>query len=101
MLLRNDSGTFRGFNNVLSTQQKMTWFDTLRGRSAFHPLPPYYYYGTGGLAYGSMEEMANVNFVHRWIRDVQYPSTKSLTHNGWTAGAGVEWAFKQNWVSED
>lgn len=86
------------FSNVLSTQQKSTWFGTLRGRLGFAPTAaPILLYGTGGLAYGSMKEMANVDFISGGYGDEQYPYRVSSTQTGWTAGGGIEWAPKQNW----
>lgn len=85
------------FSNVLSTQQKSTWFGTLRGRLGFSPIAPILLYGTGGLAYGSMEDMANVDFISGGYGDEQYPSSVSVKQTGWTAGGGVEWAPKKNW----
>lgn len=85
------------FNDVLSTQQKSTWFGTLRGRLGFSPMPLVLLYGTGGLAYGSIEKKANTNFIPGGYGDEQYPYSKTLTRTGWTAGGGAEWAPKQNW----
>lgn len=85
------------FNKALLTHQKSTWFGTLRGRLGFSPTAPILLYGTGGLAYGSMKEMANVNFIPGGYGDEQYPFSQSLTRTGWTAGGGIEWVPKQNW----
>lgn len=85
------------FSNVLSTQQKSTWFGTLRGRLGFSPMASLLLYGTGGLAYGSMNVMANTNFIPGGYGDEQYPSSRSVIRTGWAAGGGVEWAPKQNW----
>ncbi|MFZ2315039.1 MAG: outer membrane protein [Gammaproteobacteria bacterium] len=85
------------FNNALSAQQKVQWFGTLRGRLGFSPTNSLLIYGTGGLAYGSMKEMADVDYVPGGYGDGQYPLTRSFTRIGWTAGGGIEWAIKQNW----
>lgn len=85
------------FNNVFSVQQKVQWFGTLRGRLGFSPANSLLIYGTGGLAYGLMKEMANVNFVSGGYGDGQYPFNRSFTRMGWTAGGGIEWAIKKNW----
>lgn len=85
------------FNNVLSTEQKLTWFGTLRGRLGFSPTSSILLFGTGGLAYGSMDDRANVNFIPGGYGDEQYPISNILTRTGWTAGGGIEWAPKQNW----
>ncbi|PWY57664.1 hypothetical protein DGG96_00785 [Legionella qingyii] len=85
------------FNNALSTQHKSTWFGTLRGRLGFSPTAQILLYGTGGLAYGSVKEQANVNFIPGGYGDEQYPFSKTLTRAGWTVGGGAEWVLKQNW----
>jgi outer membrane immunogenic protein len=88
---------FAVYTNVLSTQQQVRWFGTLRGRLGFLSTDSILIYGTGGLAYGSMKEMANVNFVPGGYGDGQYPFSKSFTQIGWVAGGGIEWAAMQNW----
>lgn len=85
------------FNNVLSTRQKLNWFGTFRGRIGFSPVASCFLYGTGGLAYGSMDLSANTNFIPGGYGDEEYPATQSLTRTGWTAGGGIEWALRQNW----
>ncbi|MFA6304061.1 MAG: outer membrane protein [Legionella sp.] len=88
---------FEVFNNILSTQQETNWFGTLRGRLGYTPTDFIFLYGTGGLAYGSIKEMANVNFIPGNYGTSQYPSSVSATQTGWTAGGGVEWAPRQMW----
>jgi len=85
------------FNNVLSTRQKLTWFGSLRGRLGMSPISNVLLYGTGGLAYGSMNERANTNFIPGGFGNEQYPSSLRSTRAGWTAGGGAEWAPRQNW----
>lgn len=85
------------FNNVLSAQQQVRWVGSLRGRIGYSPIHPLLIYGTGGLVYGSMKEMADVNFIPGGYGDGEYPIAKSLTRIGWTAGCGMEWTFTQNW----
>lgn len=85
------------FSNALSTQRKSTWFGTLRGRLGFLATTSILLYGTGGLAYGSIKEIANINFIPGGYGDEQYPYSTSSTRTGWTAGGGVEWAPTQKW----
>ncbi len=89
-----DAGTnFRIFNNVESSEQKMTWFGTLRPRLGFLPTTSVFIYATGGLTYGNMKEAANLHFES----GKQYPASKSTTQAGWTAGGGIEWAPQHPW----
>lgn len=66
---------------------KDTWLGTLRGRIgyAYDRWLPYF---TGGLAYGNAY--------------IQGPSggSQSKTKSGWTAGAGVEYAFAGPWSAK-
>jgi outer membrane immunogenic protein len=65
---------------------KDTWLGTLRGRVgySFDRLLPYL---TGGLAYGNMNMETGVGSVSR-------------TKAGWTAGAGLEYAFAGYWSTK-
>jgi outer membrane immunogenic protein len=87
--------------DVLSSEQKLSWFGTVRGRLGVTVTPELLLYGTGGLAYGRVDASAN------WIRpfevenrDVQAPASVSKTKIGWTAGAGAEWMFARNWSAK-
>lgn len=93
----NDVEHLTVFNNVLSTQQKSTWFGSLRGRLGFSPISSFLLYGAGGLAYGSMQVSANTNFIPGGYGNEEYPAALSLTLPGWAAGGGLEWALKKNW----
>ena len=85
------------FNNVLSTNQKSTWFGTLRPRLGFLATPTILLFGTGGLAYGNLSGSANTDFVTGGFGIDTYPGTSNVTKVGWTAGGGVEWAPAQQW----
>jgi len=66
------------------TSSREHWFGTVRGRLGITPFSPnILIYGTGGFAYG---EVNNFGFVN--------------TKTGWTAGGGVEWAFLPNWSAK-
>jgi len=53
-------------------------------------------YATGGLAYGHAQ--LNTNLVSPF--PFTFPASASVTRVGWTAGAGVEWAFAGNWSAK-
>ena len=78
----------------LSSEPKLSWFGTLRGRLGVTVTPELLLYGTGGLAYGHVDASAT------WGRDVFAPASVSKTKVGWTAGAGAEWMFAHNWSAK-
>ena len=91
----------------------MQWFGTLRARLGFLPTNTLLLYATGGLAYGKVDESANVglapglsnstgNFGFTYACGGIYGSStcfagsNSRTSAGWTAGAGAEYEFIRN-----
>src|SRR5437868_8320095 len=62
------------------------WFGTVRGRVGF-ALNNIMFYGTGGLAFGE-------------LRGETFGLSESHTNVGWTAGAGAEFGFAQNWSAK-
>jgi outer membrane immunogenic protein len=66
---------------------KETWISTVRGRVGY-AMDRWLPYVTGGLAYGNMY--------------MQGPAggSENKTKAGWTAGAGVEWAFNGPWSTK-
>jgi outer membrane immunogenic protein len=81
---------------ALSTDHKLSWFGTVRGRLGFTVSPSVLLYGTGGLAYGDVE--ANSNAIFNGVDS--FPANVSITKTGWAAGAGAEWMFTQNWSAK-
>jgi outer membrane immunogenic protein len=63
------------------------WLATVRGRAGY-AWDRVLFYGTGGAAFGSVQAAAT-----------GLPFATS-TQTGWTAGAGVEWAFLPNWTAK-
>jgi outer membrane immunogenic protein len=83
----NDANGSTGncFSFACTTQGE--WLATVRGRAGF-AWDRVLFYGTGGAAFGSVQASAT-----------GLPTTTS-TQTGWTAGAGVEWAFLPNWTAK-
>jgi outer membrane immunogenic protein len=79
-----------------SSDQKLSWFGTLRGRLGVTVKPDLLLYATGGLAYGHVDASANTFF----FTAAQFPASVGLTRAGWTAGAGAEWMFARNWSAK-
>ena len=82
---------------AIAFQEKFEWFGTLRGRVGYAVgyegrwLP----YITGGLAYGQNNINGGGN-----IGAVGLAFTGTTTQAGWTAGAGLEWAFGGEWSAK-
>ncbi len=79
---------------VLSTQESINWFGTVRPRLGYTVQPNVLIYATGGLAYGDASYSAN----HDFQRGIQYPVSFSTTKVGWALGGGVEYAVSKCWT---
>ena len=83
-------GSTSGGTGVCATpgcESRNRWFGTARGRIgyAFDRWLPYL---TGGAAFGDVKMSPNTGL------------SETKTKIGWTAGAGVEWAFAANWSTK-
>jgi outer membrane immunogenic protein len=87
------------FGSFISSEPKLSWFGTVRGRLGVTVTPDLLLYGTGGLAYGRVDASANW-FVSANGGQAQAPASISKTKVGWTAGAGAEWMFARNWSAK-
>jgi outer membrane immunogenic protein len=85
-------------NGVLSSETKLAWFGTVRGRLGVTVTPDLLLYGTGGFAYGRVDASANTQFFNG--ESLLAASSVSKTKVGWTAGAGAEWMFAHNWSAK-
>jgi outer membrane immunogenic protein len=98
-------------NASLSTETKLPWFATFRGRAGFLADPSLLLYATGGLAVGEVKFTTQSTLTAQLfgpgasgttpltpaITFVGTALSDSQTRVGWTAGAGVEKKFSQNW----
>jgi outer membrane immunogenic protein len=82
--------------SFLSSDQKLSWFGTVRGRLGIAVTPDILLYATGGLAYGQVDDSAQTFFT----ATAQFPATVSKIRAGWTAGAGAEWMFARQWSAK-
>ncbi|MGY2902641.1 outer membrane protein [Bradyrhizobium sp. URHC0002] len=96
-IIQNSGAPFPGAG-FLAASQRIDWFGTVRARAGFTPVDRLLLYVTGGLAYGNVSYNAQTDF--RPGGTIQYPASFSRTKTGWTAGAGAEWAFAQNWTAK-
>jgi len=89
-----DNGT-----NILTSfgaGSEIAWFGTVRGRLGY-AFDRLLVYGTGGAAYGKVDTHGTFSFAGP-NGQVQAASTASGgTQWGWTAGAGLEYAFARQW----
>ncbi|OQM74230.1 hypothetical protein BFN67_05100 [Pseudaminobacter manganicus] len=76
---------------------KVDWFGTLRARFGY-VADRFMVYGTGGLAYGSLETKYSYAFkgASPTRRDLLSGGVDE-TSWGWTAGAGAEYALNEHW----
>ncbi|WP_262048373.1 outer membrane protein [Bradyrhizobium sp. Bra78] len=86
--------------------QKLDWFGTVRGRLGVAVAPRVLFYGTGGLAYGRVSTSGSVSAINvggfpgadgGTFTPVSASFSNSTTRLGWSAGAGIEGAFADNW----
>jgi outer membrane immunogenic protein len=71
----------------LDCETKSDWIATIRGRAGY-AADRVLFYGTAGGAAGNVQTGLNTL------------SLQSNTEYGWTAGAGIEWAFADNWTAK-
>ncbi len=92
------------FNEQLSASQRIDWFGTVRARAGWLATDNLLLYGTGGFAYGRVDETVNWGFnpggtlnglPNTWICPGGFggcmPGTSSRIAAGWTAGGGIEY----------
>ena len=94
------------FNSTASENTK--WFGTARARLGYLPLNNLLVFGTGGFAYGRVEQNASHNnasagpligFAAACIQNSTcWTGSSTRTATGWTAGGGAEYAFMKNWT---
>jgi outer membrane immunogenic protein len=82
---------------TVNGKASLDWLGTTRGRVGFVVTPDnrLMIYGTGGIAYGG----GSSNFsAFDSTTGSFWTGSPSSTRVGWTAGAGVEYAFTNNWT---
>lgn len=88
--------------NTFSAQQQLKWLGTVRGRLGY-AWDRWLLFATGGLAYGKVESsLATIGVPQGGglPPTVANAVTSSEIRTGWTAGAGVEFAFAGNWSAK-
>ena len=83
-------------STTLTGSNKLNWLATFRARLGVTATPTALFYVTGGLAAGQNELTLNRS-CRTCFDHPNSSASSSKTSVGWTAGAGLEWAFARNW----
>ncbi|MDI1266334.1 MAG: porin family protein [bacterium] len=84
----------------LTLDQHLEWFGTVRGRVGILATPKVLFYGTGGLAYGSIKTTGALSGFNGNGVAVTSVGSSSDIRFGWTVGAGVEGKINRNWSAK-
>jgi outer membrane immunogenic protein len=84
----------------LAVDSHLEWFGTVRGRVGILATPRVLFYGTGGLAYGSIKTTGALAGVTPAGIAVASVASNSDVRLGWTVGAGVEGKITNNWSAK-
>jgi outer membrane immunogenic protein len=79
----------------ITTDDKLDWFGTVRGRLGVLATPNVLFYGTGGAAYGLVKNSATIT-----VAGLSAVASSSDLRAGWTAGGGVEGALGGGWSAK-
>jgi outer membrane immunogenic protein len=96
-------GFFNGFPFGCATNNfTLNGFETVRARVGYAWNDVILLYGTGGWAWSNLAVKSTTTCFFLACPGATFPftggtSSASNTFSGWTAGAGVEWGFSQNW----
>jgi outer membrane immunogenic protein len=94
---RDLSGNYFGEDVTASSHADFdaNWWGTVRGRIGF-AADNLLFYGTGGLAWGTLDASARVDASWNDGADsISFRGSESDTNVGWTIGAGMEWGWDQ------
>ncbi len=88
------------YSRIMTGTEKMDLFGTVRARFGVTPTNGLLTYVTGGLAYGHASLSTALTRTSGCGGNNCQQGSTSGTQLGWTAGAGVEWAFAANWSAK-
>jgi outer membrane immunogenic protein len=84
---------------AIQVEDKLHWLGTTRVRLGFLPVESIMIYGTGGLAYGGIQENVISSIGSSSVQSSFAQSfSASDAHFGWAMGAGAEWAISTNFL---
>ena len=104
-----------GYTQTVASEQKIDWWGTVRARLGWLASRDLLLYATGGFAYGSVSlsdnyvfsgaapafiigDVAQFSFFCSSVNVACFSGSASQVKTGWTAGAGGEWRWAQNWT---
>lgn len=89
---------------VTSSDTRLDWLGTFRGRMGVAAFERSLFYATGGLAYGQATNSVNIVEINNGActlnANLCASSSSQKWMAGWTAGAGWEWAFEKKWSAK-
>lgn len=95
---------------VTQVSRNLDYLGTVRARVGFAVRPDALLYLTGGLAYGRTSQTVTQTQYANWAGSPSFPADSDAfgfasnqfadTRFGWSAGGGVEWAFRDNWSAK-
>ncbi len=83
-----------GFTNV--SHESVKWIGTVTGRLGY-AANDWLFFGKGGWAWSGFDGTSSTFNTAGALTNVD---TNSQTRNGWTLGAGAEWAFAAHWSAK-
>ena len=87
-----------GFTFSRTSEVKLTWQATIRGRVGIVN-GPWLFYGTGGVALAHANWSENSQLVGVFSGTFNSSLNSSQTLTGWVAGVGVEYMYTPNWIA--
>lgn len=87
---QSTSYSYAGAGVTFAESQKLTWFGTTRGRVGV-AMDRWLPYLTGGIAYGTRDFSGTATGAATGSYSASHTSV------GWALGAGIDYAFNQNW----
>jgi outer membrane immunogenic protein len=82
--------------NALATSDvRLQWFGTIRGRLGVTPSARWLVYATGGVAYGEVQ--TNESLL---TGGATFAASTNTIHSGWTVGGGIEAALTDDWTAK-
>jgi outer membrane immunogenic protein len=87
-----------GFNFSRTSEVKLTWQATIRGRLGYVS-GPWLFYGTGGVAFAHLQWNENSQLVTEFSGTFSTAWNASKTLTGWVVGGGVEYMLNPNWIA--
>jgi outer membrane immunogenic protein len=83
--------------STVTSEKRIDYLGTVRGRLGFLLVPTLLIYGDGGLAYGGIDAATGIGQTNLPFGGFGSFGSISNSRVGWTAGGGFEWLFMPNW----